>query len=376
MSVILACAVALALPVGAFGVKTLGLSSGTFKFDASAGKSVGGVVYVANDGDEDIKVLVYASDQKVDPKGALTYTVPSRGDLSALDQPSTWTQVKMPADSKSLGNIPYIELKPGQRVPVKFSFTIPPNVPPGDHNVLLFFEMFDTPGAGEGAVSAVSGRLGSRITLRVAGEFVKRLEVRPFVVPAFVIGDEVPYRFTVNNLGNIDQRAGARMLLLDRNDEVLVEKTPIDGRIVFAGTSMEASGSAVVGGGIGPHSVRIDVTPVDDEGKALDSGKETITQSRNVWLIPLWLVIAVGTVVVLAIARIVWGFALRAARRRNGDDSDDSAPKGRRVGRSKTRDSETDSRREARESRRLAAEAQALQGAVPAQVPEDSAPGQ
>ena len=351
---LLAAALLLAVPSGAFATRTLGLSSGSFKFDVSAGKTVGGVVYVTNDGTEPIKVLVYSSDQKVDPKGNITYSVPSRGDLSGMDQPSTWTQVKMPEDSQALGNIPYIELAPKQRVPVKFSFTIPPNVPPGDHNVMIFFEMFELPKAGQGAVSAVSGRLGSRITLRVAGDFVERLEVRPFVVPSFVIGSEVPYRFTVSNLGNIDQRVGARMLLLDRNDDTVVEQTPIDGRIVFAGNSLEASGTAIVQkGGIGKYTLRVDVSPVDDAGKALKGGKDTITKSRTVWLLPLWLVIAVGTLLVLIIARLVWALARRSARRSLGDGGDTPGPeKAPRSKHSRSRDPETQARREARERRR------------------------
>ena len=351
---LLAVICALRIPAPAFATKTLGLSSGTFLFDVSAGKTVGGQVVVTNDGTEPIKVLVYASDQKVDDKGGVVYTVPSRGDLSEMDQPSTWTQVKMPADSQALGNIPYIELKPKQRVPVKFSFTIPPDVPPGDHNVLIFFEMFDTPKPGEGAVSAVSGRLGSRITLRVAGEFVRRLEVRPFVVPSFVIGSEVPYRFTVSNVGNIDQRVGARMLLLDRNDATVIEQTPIDGRIVFAANSLESSGTALVQkGGFGPHKVRIDVTAVDDEGKALNAGKDTITDTRTVWLLPLWLAIAAGTLVVLIIARIIWTRATRAARR---DRNDGPPPQAPRPDRAHSRDPEGAARREARERRRLEAQ--------------------
>lgn len=347
-------AVCLALPAGAFAAKTLGLSSGTFLLSASAGKTVGGEVFVTNDGTEAIKVLVYSSDQKVDAKGNITYSVPSRGDLSALDQPSTWAQIKMPEDSKSLGNIPYIELTPGQRVPVKFSFTVPPNVPPGDHNVLIFFEMFEMPQAGEGAVSAISGRLGSRITLRVAGEFVERLEVRPFVVPAFVIGGEVPYRFTARNEGNIDQRVGARMLLLNRSDEVLVEQTPIDSRIVFAGSNLEATGTALVQrGGIGPYKVRIDVTAVDDEGKPIDAGKDTITQTRTVWLLPLWLVVAIGALLVLIVWRLVWMFALRSARKSTVRD-DDTTPPAKRSRRLRSGDAVAEARREAREQRRAA----------------------
>lgn len=324
----LAAAVALvalfAVPVSAHATRTLGLSTGTFKFEVPKSGELKGQVVVSNDGDESLKVMVYSSDQVIDDKGKISYVAPTRADLASLGNPSTWVRVTMPANSKSIGNIPYLELKPGEKVPVKFLLSVPPATTPGDHNVLLFFESFDMPSPGQTVQSTVSGRLGARITLRVPGDLFKKLEVRPFNVPAMVIGSTVPYNFTIRNEGNLDLRVAARVLFLDRNGNELVSQTPIDGRISFAGSNTEATGTVLAQGvAIGPRKVRIDVTEVDDNGKAVASGKETITQERAVWLVPLWLLIAIGAIVVLGIVRLIWMVAARSTgRKRDRSDAD------------------------------------------------------
>ena len=360
----LACALALAIPSQALAVKTLGLSSGTFKFSVGAGDTVGGDVFVVNDGTEPLKVLVYAADQSVDAKGDISYTAPSRADLASQQNPSTWTKVSMPADSKSLGNIPYLELARGQRVPVKFSFTVPASVAPGDHNVVIFFESFELPKLGQGAQSLVSGRLGARVTLRVKGDVVEKLDVRPFEVPAFVIGSEIPYRFVVRNTGNVDQRVIGQAALLDRSDNEVVSQIPIKARLVFAGEQLEATGTLVADKQPwGPHAVSIDVTPVDDNNKPLSSGKNAIIEARRVWLIPFWLVVAAGVIIVLLVSRLVWMAAVGAAMRKQNKSSELShepspTPDG---GGGPARaalaphDADVQARREARERRRLEA---------------------
>jgi hypothetical protein len=324
----LGLAFVLSLPAPALATRTLGLSSGTFKFDVGAGQTASGTVIVINSGDEPLKVMVYVSDQTVDDKGNVTYIAPTRADLTSLANPSSWTRVTMPANSKALGNIPYIELKPGERVPVRFTVEVPPNVPPGDHNVLLFFESFELPTGESAAMTQVSGRIGSRVTLRVEGTLVEKLELRPFNVPAFVLGSEVPYQFVVRNIGNVDQRIGARVMLLDRGDNAVQQLTAINGVTVFAGTNREASGTLVAQKmPLGPFKVRVDVTPVDDNGKAVNAGADTITEVRDVWLVPMWLIFLLGALVVVAIISIVWALAARFTRRADARKSErDGAP--------------------------------------------------
>ena len=304
-------------PASALAVRTLGLSSGSFHFNLAAGEEATGEVTVLNSGTESLDVMVYAADQKVDGKGNITYETPNKTDLQSAILPSSWTTIKMPANSKSLGNIPYLEIKPGGRVPVTFAITVPPSVPAGDHNVVLFFESFVPPTPGNGQQSKISGRLGSRVTLRVSGDLVSKLEVRPFNVPAYVLGGEIPFDFLVRNVGNVDQRIGARVLLLDRTDNEVQRKTAINGLTVFAGTNMEATGTLVADKmPIGPFKVRVDVSPVDDKGKALGNGADTITESHEVWLIPYWVIALAGVLALLIVVGIIGRIATAAARRR------------------------------------------------------------
>lgn len=307
----------LMLPASALAVRTMGLSSGTFKFDLAAGKEATGSVDVMNDGDEVLKVMVYAADQRVSDKGQITYSTPSRTDLQTTSLPSSWTSIKMPADSKAIGNVPYIEIKPQQRVPVSFKIRVPEGVAPGDHNLVIFFESFETPAPGEGAKSSVVGRLGARVRMRVAGEFVRKLEVRPFNVPSYVLDTQVPFNFTVRNLGNVDQRIGARVLLLDRGNNEIERRTAIDGVTVFAGTNLETSGTVKVSGfPVGPFKVRLDVSPVDDAGKALNAGADTITQSMDVWVVPIWTIVVAALIVLALFVWIIWSIAAKATRRK------------------------------------------------------------
>ncbi len=306
-----------ALPASAYATRTLGLSAGTFNFEVPASGELTGVVVVSAEGDEAMKVMVYASDQKVDENGEVTYVAPTRADISSLGNPSSWVRIAMPANSKSIGNIPYLELAPGEKVPVEFSLSVPPDTTPGDHNVLIFFESFDLPEAGETVQSTISGRLGSRITMRVPGELFKKLEVRPFNVPAFVFNGEVPYDFVARNLGNVDQRLGARILFLDRNGNEVASQTPINGRTSFAGSNMPATGTVLAQGtAIGPYTMRLDVTEVDDDGKAVNNGKETITQEKSVWLIPFWLLVVAGILIAVIVVRVIWMSAVSSTNRK------------------------------------------------------------
>lgn len=308
----------LMLPTSAFAVRTMGLSAGTFKFDLSAGQEATGSVDVMNDGDEVLKVMVYAADQRVNDKGQVTYSTPSRTDLQNAQLPSSWTSVKMPDDSKAIGNVPYIEIKPKEKVPVSFKIAVPQGVAPGDHNLVIFFESFETPAPGEGAKSSVVGRLGARVRMRVAGEFVRKLEVRPYNVPSYVFDTQVPFSFTVRNLGNLDQRVGARVLLLDRGSNEVERRTAIDGVTVFAGTNLESSGTVKVSGfPVGPFKVRLDVSPVDDAGKALNAGADTITQTHEVWVIPVWTIVVAVLIILALFVWIIWSIAAKATRRKN-----------------------------------------------------------
>jgi len=305
----IALAVSLVVPSSALAEKTLALSSGSFAFEIAPGETGSGEVVVINDGDEDIKVLVYVADVEIDETGEQTYVLPERQGAAMMSSPATWMRVYMPEDSKAVGNTPYLELKPGQRVPVKFDFSPPRNATPGDHNVVMFFEMFDFLPDSAGSVSQVSGRIGARIQLRVTGEYVENVDIRPFEVPAFQIGTVVPYKFTINNTGNVNERLTGMISLLDRNQAEVIASDIASDTPVYAGSSLEVSGEVTSAASVlGPHTVEVRLQYL----KQGATSPTDVVATRTVWMIPMWLVLVVGG---LALALVFW-LIVRAARKR------------------------------------------------------------
>jgi len=315
--VCIALALFLAVPSAAFAEKTIALSSGSFSFEIDPGQTGSGEVIVINDGDEDIKVLVYVADVEISETGEQSFPLPEREGANLLSSPATWMRVYMPEDSKAVGNTPYLELKPGQRVPVKFDFSPPRDANPGDHNVIMFFEMFDFLPESAGSASQVSGRIGARVQLRVKGQFIEKIEVRPFEVPAFQIGNSVPYRFTINNAGNVNERLTGTVTLLDRNEREVVSSEIASDTPVYAGSSLEISGEVTsVASVIGPHTVEVLLQYLPQGA----STPEEVVVTRTVWMFPMWLLIAVAASLFALVIWIGW----RAARKRRGPT--DSTP--------------------------------------------------
>ena len=306
-------------PAQAFaGHKVIALSNGQIKFyDVSPGKTVTGTVQVSNEGDTPLKVLVYAGDQEVSPTGELTFTVPNREDLTAYFKPSTWVTLKMPANSKSFGNIPYLDLKPGDRVPVSFSITPPPNVPPGDHNLYIFFEMYEPPNPTTGASGEINGRLGARITLRVKGPIQDNLQVKSLTVPPYVIGTSFPYQITLANEGNIDKRVSVGTGLYGGGGSLLATSQPLTGGIVYAQTSKDVTATITASKfAFGHLYFRVQVLPVDDVSGAAIPNAKSLNEVVRVWMAPLWLLITIGVLIVVVFIGLVWWIGAAAGRRR------------------------------------------------------------
>jgi len=200
---------------------------------------------------------------------------------------------------------------------VSFEIAVPADTASGDHNVMLFFEMFADENSASGtAQSNVSGRIGSRIRLRVEGELVSAASIEPFIVPAYVIGAKVPYDFTVNNTGNVDQRIVAQVKLLNRNDQTLARETPVPGRLVFAGQHLAGAGHlSPVKQLFGPQSLRIEVTPVDEDGQPL-RGEAPMMETRSFWMIPAWLLAVIAGALLFMTVWVVWTLVTRSLKRR------------------------------------------------------------
>lgn len=339
----------LGTPASAYAAKTIALSSGSFSFTVDPGGTGQGEVTVINDGDEPLKALVYVADVQVDAEGNQTYTAPQRQGAGLMTTPASWFRLWMPEHSKSLGNTPYVELAPKQRVPIKFEFAPPSGTAPGDHNAVLFFEMFELTDASSGSNAQVTGRLGTRIALRVNGRLVEKLSIRPMAVPGFVIGGGVPYRFTVNNEGNVNDRVAITATLLDSNERAIASSAVTTETVVFADAGYQFSGKvSAPAQKLGRHTLEVKLSYMrDGEQVATD-----VVEDRSVWLVPLWVVVLAGFIVAYAI-----GFAAVRALKKRRERREASAARRRSH---KQREAEADERRRRREER--AAEASAFTG--------------
>jgi hypothetical protein len=279
-------------PSAASAECTLALSTGSFDFQVAAGQKGQGSVIVMNPSKEPIEVYIYAGNQVVDEEGRVSFEIPKPGEMGGAGNPASWLQVKMSSEMKSRGNVPYIELDPNERKHVEFTFEVPEGVPPGDHQILLFFEMAPPKNvSADKAHAVVSGRLAARIRIRVKGEIVERLLIKPFVVRSFIIGDRVPYSYAVRNEGNIDKIVQATVTLQAPSGAELVSQQATE-TTVYAGAMAENAGVLRPGGMmLGKHTVRLEVE-YPREGAQTDI-RERLTEQRTVWVVPLWLAIAV-----------------------------------------------------------------------------------
>jgi hypothetical protein len=315
LALVLALTVPMALPAPASAVRTVGISAPTFDFNVAAGQTGKGELYVINDGTEPIKVMVYAANQKTDAKGKVTYEVPKFGQ-PGFAGPATWFQVQMPQDSKAIGNTPYLEMKPKERVLVKFNFEVPSGVAAGDHQVLIFFEMFDF-AQGGGMLSTVSGRVGSRVRVRVQGTIVEKLTVQPFNVRELVIGGLLPYDFVVRNDGNVDKAVSAKLEILDTGENVLQTSTVMTETVLYSRSMTEQGATLALSGvGIGRFTVRLTATyPKEPDAQGATVPVE-IVKDRTIWVFPLWLVIGAVVLIGGLVLWLTWRGAVKAAERK------------------------------------------------------------
>jgi len=297
VSVLLFAALLVAsFPAPAAAVRTVGLSTATFDLALAAGQVGNGEVIVSNDGDEDIDVLIYAADQVVADDGAISYEVPTAQQATGVGTPASWVRMVVGAETKTVGNTPYVSLAPGEQVPVSFEIRVPENAPAGDHQMLIFFEMFNAGSSTDSASASVTGRVGSRVRIRVAGEIVERLEVRPFVTKSLVLSRLLPYTFVVRNGGNIDKDFSARILLLDGNLQEVLNSTVTSETPVYAGANFEQSGSVETSRQLfGRYTMRLEVA-YPREGNDT-SATEIMTVDKVVWVLPLWFVVGLILVV-------------------------------------------------------------------------------
>lgn len=296
----------------AFAEKTISLSTGTVQLSLAQGGVAKDSIMVSNRGDEPIKAMVYASDILHKQSGEPIYKKPTGDVANILKSPASWLTLRLPKDTQVIANTPYIELDPGEQVKLDFEMRVPTDATPGDFNAAIFFEMFDTATGQAGAQSKVAGRIGARIVVRVAGDVIEKLDLAPYKVRGFVIGDAVPYSFTLKNQGNVDKRIQPNLVILDTSEAEKMRSQIETYAVLYAGDTRQYSGVLKLkNAAFGEYTMRAEIG-YERDSDSNQAIAETVTKDRSIFVIPTWF--AVLAVLVLA-SPILW-FTWRPRRRR------------------------------------------------------------
>lgn len=295
----------------AFGEQTIALSTGTVELALPAGGSAADQIAVANNGDEPLKAMIYTNDVRYGSDGMPEYVKPTGATGEYLKSPASWLSLRLPAETQVVANTPYIELQPGEEILLDFEMKVPADAPPGDYNAIIFFEMFDD-SASAGTSSKVSGRLGARIVVRVAGDVIEKLEVAPFWVRGFVIGDVVPYEFTFSNEGNVDKDYVPSLVVLDRSEKELMRTQLEESAVVYAGNARVYTGGLELEKPLfGQYTLRTEMAYEADGGAA-----SVVEKDRTFWVIPLWFAILVALLIGLPLLYLAWRSSVKAGKKK------------------------------------------------------------
>ncbi len=326
---LLAAVIVFGVAPAAFGERTIALSTGTVELALAPGGAAAETIVVANNGDEPLKALVYTNDVTYDAAGAPTYVKPTGAPGEFNRSPASWITLRMPAETQVIANTPYIELDPGEEMRIDFEMKVPNGATPGDYNTIIFFEMFETETA-SGTSSQISGRIGSRVVLRVAGDVVDRLEIAPFSVRGLVIGKVVPYGFTVTNEGNIDKRMMTSVVVLDGSENERMRSVVESEAIVYAGSTREyTAGLELQGVSFGKYTLRAELAYDKETGTAPGATvPDRIFKDRSFWVVPLWLVLLLIAAIGAPALWFSWKASAGAAARKHRDVSVEGRPDG------------------------------------------------
>lgn len=295
----------------------IGLSAGLFEFSTVKGRTLKGDLYVSNEGDTPIQVLVYTSDIVPDAKGVPQFVRPAAGVQPTSDSPASWTTVKAPDSTRIINNAPYLALAVGERSHVLFQIDVPDAVQPGDYSEAIFFEMFNV-GKAKGTTSRIGGRLGCRVRVRVQGKITESVSVRPFGVGAVALGPTLPYDFTINNGSNIDHEFASTLQILDSDEQVRQKVVVGKADYVYARKKKVFEGRApLTGVGMGKYTAELRVSYFKESmgaGGKIDKTRAEIVKQRIFYVVPYSLVIPVA-VAVLALLLFVLTIPARRRRR-------------------------------------------------------------
>lgn len=155
-----------------------------------------GTFTVANTGSRPLHVDLSLREFSQAPNGQVTFTRP--GPLSA----ASWVTLSETG----------LDLRPGERRPVRARIAVPADAEPGERQVGVLFKV--PARRGRGNVS-ISGSVAAQLLIQVPGQVVRRTGLGALQLPTLSDGGPVQMRLEVHNRGNVHRDfigPGARLV--------------------------------------------------------------------------------------------------------------------------------------------------------------------
>ena len=243
-----------------------------FEFDADPGQTINSVVKITNQNSSSLVLTSEAKDFIASGEtGTPTFVDPGEGN-EAISLAS-WININ---DQQP------VVVRPGQKVEIPFTITVPENAEPGGKYGTMFF----APPAGEGQLSVVQ-KIGSLILVRVSGEIVEEGQLDTFgAYPANLPGEEIPntssdfffekppvdFAVRYENTGNVQVKPQGKIEIFN----------------TFGGQVTPAGVLTIINeGGVELRKEIVDYVPVNDgRGNVLAKSFRTFNASWNG--IPYW----------------------------------------------------------------------------------------
>lgn len=270
---------------------SIGVDPGKFVFSLKPGSVASGKIRISNEGDEPLNyVSIYVMNVAVSKDGKATYVKPT-GYEPLHKSPAAWISLAAPDPTKVKDNMAYLSLAKGQTADVRFTVRVPNLAKAGDSTAIIFFEVRRPVESG----TAVGGRIGSRVRIRVAGNVVEKLILDRFDIPDVVFGDAVEYGIGVRNAGNVDISPKMTISTLSSGKRIGVLR--VKPSYIYAGERIDITGKYPVGNAPGMRTLKLSIAYESD----------SVDKIARVLVIPVWLIGAGATAIsLLGIMAFMW----------------------------------------------------------------------
>lgn len=191
---------------------------------------------------------------------------------------------------------PFARIAPGEVEEFAYTVTAPSDAEPGGHYGAVLFSTEPPKIDPNSSNVSVVGLIGTLVLATVPGDIVQRLSLEDFNAPTFLINPPAAFSLTFNNMGNIHLKPYGDIRINNMFGKTVTRLKINEGL-----------------GNILPESLRTFAAKWKFDWKqvgkytatatiAYGTPEQTLTAVRTFYIIPIWLIIFVGLLVLL----IVW----------------------------------------------------------------------